>query len=156
MNINTTNYESWFLDYFEGNLSATRVAELFLFLEQHPELKEEFQCVERNGLAEIKNETDYFPDKNELKKSETPSDKNIDEWLIAEMEGDLNAEAQLKLENFLARNTTYYRYREFFRKIRLSADEVVEFPQKAADARHSLVVSPASLAPRLCCLWEAS
>ena len=28
MNINRTNYESWFLDYFEGSLSAEQEAEI--------------------------------------------------------------------------------------------------------------------------------
>ena len=44
MNINKTNYESWFLDYFEGTLSTMKVAELFLFLHQHPELQPEFDA----------------------------------------------------------------------------------------------------------------
>ena len=49
MNINQNNYEAWFLDYYEKQLSAEQVAELFLFLEQHPLLKEEFDAVVLSG-----------------------------------------------------------------------------------------------------------
>ncbi|MDA9072069.1 hypothetical protein N9J85_00060 [bacterium] len=35
------NYEAWFLDYSEGNLTENQMMELEVFLEQHPNLKQE-------------------------------------------------------------------------------------------------------------------
>ena len=43
MNIDKNNYEAFFLDYHEGNLSPQEVADLYLFLSQYPELKKEFE-----------------------------------------------------------------------------------------------------------------
>ena len=51
MNITKTNYESWFLDYYEGNLSAIQVAELFLFLQQNNELQNEFESFNPINIA---------------------------------------------------------------------------------------------------------
>ena len=35
------NYEAWFLDYSEGNLTENQMMELEVFLEQHPNLTQE-------------------------------------------------------------------------------------------------------------------
>ena len=51
MKINLHNYEAVFLDYYEGNLSAEDVSELLLFLENHPELKEDFESFENIVLV---------------------------------------------------------------------------------------------------------
>ena len=50
MKINSHNYESWFLDYFERNLTAQQEKELFLFLDENPTLKEEFEAFENISL----------------------------------------------------------------------------------------------------------
>lgn len=50
MNINSHNYEAFFLDYHEGNLSPQQVADLLLFLEQHPGLKQDFDSFENIRL----------------------------------------------------------------------------------------------------------
>ena len=53
--INKNNYEAFFLDYYEGNLTTEQVAELLLFIEQHPEHKEEFESFENISLVPEKN-----------------------------------------------------------------------------------------------------
>jgi hypothetical protein len=45
MEIDINNYESVLIDYFDGNLNALEVAEVLLFLEQHPEIKNEFEAL---------------------------------------------------------------------------------------------------------------
>ena len=61
MNINKNNYEAFFLDYHEGNLSPQQVADLLLFIEQHPELEEEFESFENFSIAD--NNTFNFENK---------------------------------------------------------------------------------------------
>jgi len=51
MQINRNNYEAYFLDYRENNLSPEQVAELMIFLEQNPDLKASFEAYENIELA---------------------------------------------------------------------------------------------------------
>ena len=46
MEINRNNYEVWLTDFMDGKLSATRTEELMSFLDQNPNLKEEFEGLE--------------------------------------------------------------------------------------------------------------
>ena len=64
--INRSNYEVWFIDYADGKLSHEHVAELLLFLEENPDLKNEFGFFEPVELPVDKVE---FPFKENLKKT---------------------------------------------------------------------------------------
>ncbi len=130
MNINTTNYESWFLDYAEGNLSAGQVAELFLFLEQHPDLYDEFNSFEQIHLNQSTPAESVLPDKESLIKSATLSEYTIQEWLTAEIEGQLSQEQLQLLHAFLKEHTSYIRDRELYGKTRLSVDAASVYPDK--------------------------
>ena len=66
MNITRHNCESFFLDYYEKNLSPVEVAEVLFFLEENPELKEVFESYEAICLE---HEKVNFPDKEALKKN---------------------------------------------------------------------------------------
>ncbi len=66
MEINKNNYEAFFLDYYDGNLPAEQVAVLLLFVEQHPELKEEFESFENITLEDLP--SIGFDNKSSLKK----------------------------------------------------------------------------------------
>lgn len=48
--INKQNYEAWFLDYFEGNLSPELSELLFQFLEENPQYEDEFNSFEAIAL----------------------------------------------------------------------------------------------------------
>ena len=63
--INRSNYEVWFIDYADGQLSPEQVAELLLFLEENPDLKNEFTLFEQ---VELPVDTVEFPFKKSLKK----------------------------------------------------------------------------------------
>jgi hypothetical protein len=123
MNINSTNYESWFLDYYEGSLSAEQVAEMFLFLDQHPELQQEFESFELIKLDNI--EEDIFENKQSLHKSEEITAANIHHWLLDQAEGQLNPGQLQQLQIFLAANPEYIREQELIAKTRLDAAEEV-------------------------------
>lgn len=99
MNINITNYESWFLDYHEGTLSPEEVEVLLAFIREHPELQEEFDAFEMirveadNGIS--------MQDKDQLRKPVVIDENNINEWLITELEGHLNEEELMLLHDYL-------------------------------------------------------
>jgi hypothetical protein len=125
MNINKTNYGAWFIDYYEGTLSAEKTAELFLFLEQHPDLKAEFESF---SPIILEAETAFFEEKDLLKKSAiTP--ENIEQYLVAEIENDLNLQDKIKLKDFISANPSFTKDRELFRMTVLKPDHV-EFTDK--------------------------
>jgi len=64
--INRSNYEVWFIDYADGQLSPDQVAEMLLFLEENPDLKNEFSLFEQVTLPV---DTVEFAFKKSLKKN---------------------------------------------------------------------------------------
>jgi len=130
MNINSGNYENWFLDYFENQLSAEQVATLFLFLEQHPHLKEEFDAFENTSIHLEDVENEILPNKSNLKKQDFISEQNIQEYFIAEIEGELPLAKQAQLQNFLQEHPQYHEERDLFQKTKLPAKNEEVFPKK--------------------------
>ncbi|MBK9402132.1 MAG: hypothetical protein IPN36_15230 [Bacteroidetes bacterium] len=109
------------------------MAELFLFLEQHPELNEEFNSFENIGLNDFSEEAAVYPDKSDLIKSDLPSEENIHEWFIAEVEGQLLPEQLVLLENYLAAHPAYLNERALFRNTKL-----IEEPSDTFEGKESL------------------
>jgi len=84
--ITRKNYEAYLLDYVEGNLSPELIAELMLFLEQNPDLKEVLEDFEIHKLEPVE---DLGFDKTRLKK-ETGiiTSDNYEDFIIAEVESN--------------------------------------------------------------------
>jgi len=128
MNINKNNYEAYFLDYHEGNLSPQEVAELFLFLAEHPELKRELEDFENVTLDDI--QTPVFENKESLKKNITPD--NREDYFIRAVEGNLNAAELMLLQTFLTENPEFLKEYKLFQKTKLQADPALVFENKQA------------------------
>ncbi len=64
MEINHENYESWLLDYIEGNLSPGQIMAVHRFLDQHPDLKAELESWKEAVL--VPDPGVVFPDKDKL------------------------------------------------------------------------------------------
>ena len=95
--INRNNYEIFFLDYHEGNLAEDKKQELFLFLNENPDLKNEFESFE---MLELPPAVVFYDDKKSLKK-ELITEENYQQYLIAKLEGDITKEEQNELNKFL-------------------------------------------------------
>ncbi len=94
--IDTSNYEAYFLDYLEGQLSKTEEETLMRFLEQHPELKTELEEFEFISL----NQESFKLDESEkagLLKEEKTGLNRLDYLLIAELEHELSNEEKKEL-----------------------------------------------------------
>ncbi len=127
MRINRTNYEIFFLDYHEGNLSTAQVEELMAFLDQEPDLKAELHDFELLRLQDI--EDALFEDKASLKRGEvTPA--NYERYYAAYVEDDLSQEERLAVEDFAYSTPARQRELELMRKTRLHADYSVVYSQK--------------------------
>jgi len=127
MNINKHNYEAFFLDYHEGNLTPQEVAELLLFVEQHPGLKEEFESFENFTLEDYSSYS--FENKEGLKKEITES--NREDYFIRAVDGTLTNTENGLLDRFLKQHPQYAIEFELFRKTKLSPDLNIVFENKA-------------------------
>lgn len=133
MKINRNNYEIWFLDYFEGRLSAAQKAELMAFLDLHYDLKEEFDHFENVSLPP--SQKIVFDAKKSLKKPVIIevgelNGKNYEEFFIGMLEGDLTEEQVVMVNVFLAKNPQLQKEFDIFNKTKISTDLSIQFPGK--------------------------
>ncbi len=123
--ITRNNYEIYFLDYYEGNLSAEKQAELFLFLEKHPDLRNEFEGFEMEPLPSV----DISFDEKENLKRGIITKANYQHYLIAKIEGDLTKDELHELNKFLFQHPEYKKEEKLFEYTKL-APELISFPRK--------------------------
>jgi hypothetical protein len=120
MKINKNNYEAWFIDYFDGALSAEQTAELMLFLNTNPKLKEEFDSFETISLADFDDEV-KFPEKKNLKKNEP----TIEELMVLYVDGTITETYKAKLLAALELNSKLKTDLERYQKTKLSPEKII-------------------------------
>ncbi|MGB0882816.1 MAG: hypothetical protein ACPGSO_07655 [Vicingaceae bacterium] len=134
--ITKNNYEAFLLDYVEENLSPELTAELMLFLEQNPELKEDLADFEIHTLTPS-NEASF--DKSNLKKENAAFD--YEALMIAEIEGVNSPENTALLSTYLAKNPIHQKEFEAYQKTKLVAPTVL-FENKSALKKKNGIVIP--------------
>ncbi|MFO8023283.1 MAG: hypothetical protein R6U65_12500 [Perlabentimonas sp.] len=130
MLITRDNYESYFIDFIDGNLSQREKDLLYLFLEENPDLKQEFDGITDTVL--LKPEYKY-QQKETLKKADFNKlgvDNEFDYLCIAESENDITLNERKDLEKLLAGNETNKRVRSLISRIKLKPDLTQNFPNK--------------------------
>ncbi len=127
MNINLHNYEAWFLDYMEGNLNEQQVADLLLFLENHPDLKKEFD----QDFSDISLEPEEltFNLKDNLKKPMLINCATVDDFMIAENEGLLGLNEIKELDEYVVENHLE-NDRKLYKAVYLQKTNAFKFPNK--------------------------
>jgi hypothetical protein len=109
--LTSSNYEVYIIDYLDGKLSPLEVAELLLFLEQNPTIKAEFESLE--GANYFKPLAHIYPDKEKLKKHINLNNQlefeQVQNLLIAKIEGDLRGTEEAKFSALLKRNKDFSR-----------------------------------------------
>ncbi len=128
--INHKNYEIWFLDFAEGNLSERQIELLMDFLAQNDDLKAEFDQME---LVELPlDDALVFDDKERLKRPLTAdiSLTDDDKRLIGHLEGDLSVEEVSQLQDLLAQNPALAKAQKYYEVSRLTPDLAVKYPDK--------------------------
>ena len=130
--INRNNYESYLIDLMEGNLDARTTKEIKTFLEDNPDIKEEFEQFDNISIepGEIR-----YADKSSLKKElvkETGniSENNYEEMFVAYFEGDLTPAEKEDVKHFINLNPFLKNDFNLFGELSLSSDESVLFPDK--------------------------
>ncbi len=110
--ITKNNYEAFYLDYLEGNLSDAETSLLFSFFEANPDCKADIEDEGDILDFKIQPEAEHIEDKEELKYFDCKASEiclsNYNDWLVAKQEGDLSAEDVQKVDQFIAENNLEY------------------------------------------------
>lgn len=134
MKITRENYESFFLDFLEGNLKVDQIDQFLDFLNQNPDLKDELQAFESINIPE---EKVAFSGKNQLYRSFGDQKTGNENRIIAYLEGDLISEDRILFEDELAVNPELEKEYRLFGKTRLVPDISLTFPEKNKIRRKS-------------------
>lgn len=129
MKININNYEEIIVDFLDGKLDNDTVAELFLFLDQNPKIKAEFNLLYENQHV-VEAEPISF-DYSSLIKKEKLNVADYAEKLIALLENDLNLEETKKLKAEINAYPELAAEFELFKKTKLVAETNIVFANKA-------------------------
>src|SRR5665647_2220072 len=128
MKITRSNYESYFLDFLEGNLDPSLLDEFQLFLTENPDLASELEM--GDILTLDANNDIHFDTKEELKKSVSVLELEFQERAVAYYEGDLSSEEQKNFEASLSENSAIATEVQQFGQLKLVADPAIVFPHK--------------------------
>lgn len=129
--INIENYESFYLDFLEGNLKENDTALLLVFLEENPSLKveeSEFSVFSPNDALQL----DGFS-KSLLKFQsfdQIIDAENIEFFLIASIEKQLSDAKTKELQKFLVKNPAFLIELQQYEKAHFSADKSIIYPDK--------------------------
>lgn len=141
MEINLNNYQAYFLDHLEGRLNPAQEELLLVFLEEHPELKQELDDYKE---VFIPADSTSMPAKESLKKQVVPfgavNEGNINLMLVQEMEGQLDQDEISDLKNFLNANPAYEYDRRIFGLTRLKPDLEIIYPAKQNLKKRSFIL----------------
>lgn len=118
------NYEEFFMDYLDGNLSSFQTIALEDFLSQNSDLKIELEDME----CPILRKESVVVNSNYLK--EIPFRKNFDDFSIARLEGDLSAKTEFSFDTFLDNNESFKEEHLVYKKTILLADNDIVCPDK--------------------------
>jgi hypothetical protein len=128
-NINIFNYEAFYLDYLEGNLSFEESELLWAFLNANPQFILEDETLPLLDLEEAVS----FNFKNTLKKTDLIQDEinveNVEEFIVADIEFQLSNEQRNNLNSFLLHHPIWQEEADVYAKTRLSLEHF-SFPDK--------------------------
>ena len=110
MKITKSNFESWHLDYLEGNLDQMDRAHVEAFLNQNPVLANHLGLEDIIPLSDP--EKIIFEAKELLKKTKLEDNSVFEAYLIAYKEQDLSPEETVKFEGWLLEHPEKEKFKE--------------------------------------------
>ncbi len=125
--INRNNYEAFFIDYLDGNLSGSLLDELEVFLEKNEDLKEELEMMK--GEMYLPNVSVHYKGKYKIKNPDTEIDQPVDESniiskIIALHEDDLSEQQKKEVQNFIFHNPYYNKEYQYFKNVYLKPQTI--------------------------------
>ena len=121
--INSENYEAFYLDFLEGNLSTEEAALFSDFLNAHPELKLEDESLVYVPASNSEVLEASWKTNLKINAFEDPITlHNIELFLIASVENQLSESKKKELNVFLAANPSYQTELGLYQRSKLQAD----------------------------------
>jgi hypothetical protein len=120
--ININNYEAFWVDYLDGVLNSDQENALLSFLEENPNIAGNLIDVEDYKLPEL---DAVYPEKTKLFSS-----NQIDNLLIAKIEGTISAEDDKFISDKIKSETSTKESYSIYKKTVLSPDNTIVFPNK--------------------------
>ena len=124
MKITKETYEAYMLDLLDGTISKQDEMELMLFIEQHPELKEDIGGM---GIHLSKDDWIVFDDKDSLRK--IVDYDRFSDLTIEEIEGEISPWDKKDLDSMLELQPTLKKDYQLFQKTVLPKEKII-FPFK--------------------------
>lgn len=131
MNINRHNYEEYFILYLDNELNSDDRRMVEVFVEQHPDLKEELDTLLQYKL--VPDTHIVFDGKEELMKENGHSlvtAANYAEWLSLYIDNELDAEELELVQQFIAASPAAQKELELLQKTKLQPENII-FADKA-------------------------
>lgn len=132
MNINRENYQEYAMEWLEGTLGTADHAAFVRFLDANPDIRYELEDLTEAIQIEPEAKSGT-PDFSSLKQNinlKSPNHHNINEFIIARMDGELNEVSCQQLEAWLLQNPEYLRDVAALEATRLQPDQTVTFSDK--------------------------
>lgn len=136
MEINRSNYETWFIDSADGNLDENKVEQLEIFLSENPDLKDEFNDL---ILFRLTPSGISYGFKERLKKLPSGISRyQFDYLCTAYFEKDLTADQRAELEESAGNDPEKKKSFELIGKSRLIPEKII-FKHKSILLRSTLL-----------------
>lgn len=139
--ISIFNYEAFYLDYLEGNLSVEDTRMLMEFFETHPECRLEIEeVVTLDKVGEFS-----FLNKESLKQvdeEDAISLDNIEYFMIADAEGILDRKKSEELHEVIDSNEKLLATKNRYDAVYFEADESLIYKNKKSLKRRTIVLWP--------------
>jgi anti-sigma factor RsiW len=130
MRIDLHNYEAFLLDWVEGQLSPEAELALRAFLQEHPELE-----IDLDGIADTRLPDERIfeaiPDFGYLRKQTDSVEAELEALSFAEMELELSASDQHRLQHLLQVHPTWKRHYRAMQHTRLGIDVDIILQQRS-------------------------
>ena len=128
MNINRNNYEEYFLLYADKELSEDEKSMVEMFVQQNPDLEEEFVTLQQSVVKP--DNTITLEDKSSLFRNEFINQDNYEEKFLLYADNELNLSEIAETEKFVLSNPSLQNDFILLQKVKYEPDTAIVFPDK--------------------------
>ncbi len=122
MRITRDNYEIWFIDFMEGNLSEAQHQMLLAFMKEHPDLKNELEGLNTITLSPS---TDQYLHKDKLTKHFLDDDESFQQACVGLIEQKLTEKETAELVQYTQQRPERAQDLQLFNKTILPREEII-------------------------------
>lgn len=124
MTITRHNYEEFFIQYMDNELSSDHRSMVEAFVQLHPDLKEELEILMQYKL--VPDESVVFANKVSLIKGDALINAaNYEEWLLSYIDNELTADQKIEIDHFIAMHSSVKKEFQLLEKSKLQPEAIV-------------------------------